>query len=63
MSGKTERCGWLKDRYGLSWQVIPSALGEMLQDKDPAKSRRVMQAMLQMDKIDIKRLRQAYDQG
>jgi predicted 3-demethylubiquinone-9 3-methyltransferase (glyoxalase superfamily) len=61
--GKKERCGWLKDRYGLSWQVIPSALGQMLQDKDPAKSRRVMQAMLQMDKIDIKRLKQAYEQG
>jgi predicted 3-demethylubiquinone-9 3-methyltransferase (glyoxalase superfamily) len=61
--GKKDRCGWLRDRYGLSWQVIPSALGEMLQDKDPAKSRRVMQAMLQMDKIEIRRLREAYDQG
>ena len=60
--GEKSRCGWLKDKYGLSWQVIPSALGEMLQDKDPAKSKRVMQAMLQMDKIDIARLKQAYDQ-
>jgi predicted 3-demethylubiquinone-9 3-methyltransferase (glyoxalase superfamily) len=59
--GKKERCGWLRDRYGLSWQVIPSALGKMLGDKDPEKSKRVMQAMLQMDKIDIKRLQQAYD--
>jgi predicted 3-demethylubiquinone-9 3-methyltransferase (glyoxalase superfamily) len=57
--GKKERCGWLKDRYGLSWQIIPSALGKMLGDKDPEKSKRVMQAMLQMDKIDIKRLQQA----
>jgi predicted 3-demethylubiquinone-9 3-methyltransferase (glyoxalase superfamily) len=61
--GKKERCGWLKDQYGLSWQVIPSALGKMLQDKDPAKADRVMKAMLQMDKIDIKRLQQAYDRG
>ena len=59
--GKTSRCGWLKDKYGLSWQVIPTALGKMLQDKDPKKSQRVMQAMLQMDKIDIARLKQAYD--
>jgi predicted 3-demethylubiquinone-9 3-methyltransferase (glyoxalase superfamily) len=59
--GKKERCGWLKDRYGLSWQIIPSALGKMLGDKDPEKSKRVMQAMLQLDKIDIKRLQQAYD--
>jgi predicted 3-demethylubiquinone-9 3-methyltransferase (glyoxalase superfamily) len=59
--GEKSRCGWLKDKYGLSWQVIPTALGEMLQDKDPQKSQRVMQAMLQMDKIDIARLKQAYD--
>lgn len=61
--GKKDRCGWLKDKYGLSWQIIPSALGRLLQDKDPEKSKQVMQAMLQMDKIDIKRLQQAYDQG
>jgi predicted 3-demethylubiquinone-9 3-methyltransferase (glyoxalase superfamily) len=60
--GKKDRCGWLRDKYGLSWQVIPSVLGEMLQDKDAEKSKRVMQAMLQMDKIDIKTLRQAYEQ-
>ena len=60
--GEKSRCGWLKDKYGLSWQVIPTALGEMLQDKDPGKSQRVMQAMLQMDKIDIARLKQAYDE-
>jgi predicted 3-demethylubiquinone-9 3-methyltransferase (glyoxalase superfamily) len=60
--GKKERCGWLKDKYGLSWQIIPSSLGEMMQDKDPAKSKRVMQAMLQMEKIDIAGLRKAYEQ-
>jgi predicted 3-demethylubiquinone-9 3-methyltransferase (glyoxalase superfamily) len=60
-AGEKSRCGWLKDKYGLSWQVIPTALGEMLQDKDPKKSQRVMQAMLQMTKIDIARLKQAYD--
>ena len=58
--GKKDRCGWLKDKYGLSWQIIPSALGKMLGDKDPEKSKRVMEAMLQMDKINIKRL-QAYE--
>jgi predicted 3-demethylubiquinone-9 3-methyltransferase (glyoxalase superfamily) len=59
--GEKQRCGWLKDKYGLSWQIIPSALGRMLQDKDAEKARRVMKAMLQMDKIDIQRLKQAYD--
>lgn len=59
--GEKGRCGWLKDKYGLSWQVNPRVLGEMLQDKDPEKSRRVMEAMLKMDKIDIKTLKQAYD--
>ena len=58
--GEEEQCGWLKDKYGLSWQIIPVALMEMLQDKDPEKSKRVMEAMLQMQKIDIKTLRQAY---
>jgi predicted 3-demethylubiquinone-9 3-methyltransferase (glyoxalase superfamily) len=55
-------CGrsWLKDKYGLSWQIVPTALVEMLQDKDAKKSNRVMQAMLQMDKIDIETLRRAY---
>ena len=61
--GEKGRCGWLKDKYGLSWQVNPTVLGEMLQDKDPEKSKRVMEAMLQMDKIDIKSLKQAYDRG
>jgi predicted 3-demethylubiquinone-9 3-methyltransferase (glyoxalase superfamily) len=60
--GEKSRCGWLKDKYGLSWQVVPTALGEMLQDKDPKKSQRVMQSMLQMNKIDIAGLKQAYDQ-
>ena len=60
--GEKSRCGWLKDIYGVSWQVVPSALGEMLQDKDPEKSKRVIKAMLQMDKIDIKTLKQAYEQ-
>jgi predicted 3-demethylubiquinone-9 3-methyltransferase (glyoxalase superfamily) len=61
--GEKGRCGWLKDKYGLSWQVIPSVLGEMLHDKDAEKAKRVRKAMLQMDKIDIKSLKQAYDQG
>ncbi len=59
--GQPQRCGWLKDRFGLSWQIIPSVLGEMLGDKDPEKSRRVMQAMLGMVKLDIQGLRRAYD--
>jgi predicted 3-demethylubiquinone-9 3-methyltransferase (glyoxalase superfamily) len=58
--GAPQRCGWLKDKYGLSWQIIPKALGEMLGDKNPQKSQRVMQAMLQMNKIDIQRLKEAY---
>lgn len=58
--GEKQRCGWLKDKYGVSWQIIPTALGEMLQDKDAEKSSNVMRAMLQMDKIDIDILRRAY---
>ncbi len=58
---KAQQCGWLKDKYGLSWQIYPPVLGEMLQDKDPEKSKRVMQAMLQMKKIDIAELKKAYD--
>jgi len=61
--GEEGQCGWLKDKYGLSWQIVPSVLGKMLQDKDPEKSQRVMKAMLQMHKIDIERLKQAYDRG
>ena len=57
--GEKSRCGWLKDKYGLSWQIVPTVLGKLMQDKDPEKSKRVMQAMLQMDKLDIKRLKQA----
>jgi len=60
--GRTDRCGWLQDKYGLSWQIVPVVLGEMLQDKDSGKSRRVMKAMMQMEKIDIARLKQAYEQ-
>jgi predicted 3-demethylubiquinone-9 3-methyltransferase (glyoxalase superfamily) len=59
--GEPSRCGWLKDKFGLSWQIVPTVLGRMLQDKDPQKAVRVMQAMLQMDKIDINRLKQAYE--
>jgi predicted 3-demethylubiquinone-9 3-methyltransferase (glyoxalase superfamily) len=59
--GEESQCGWLKDRYGLSWQIIPTALMEMLGDEDPAKARRVMEAMLTMRKIDIAALRRAYE--
>ena len=58
--GEKGPCGWLKDRFGVSWQIIPTALGELLGDPDPEKANRVMQAMLQMSKIDIATLRQAY---
>jgi len=58
--GKTNRCGWLDDKFGLTWQIIPSLLGKYLQDKDRAKAGRVMQAMLQMEKIDIAGLKRAY---
>lgn len=61
--GQKSRCGWLQDKYGLSWQIIPTALGKLLSGPDPEKSKRAMQAMLQMDKIDIQRLQQVYDQG
>jgi len=57
--GEKQQCGWLKDKYGLSWQIIPTALGELLHDKDPQKSKRVMEAMLKMKKIDIKLLKEA----
>ena len=60
--GEISQCGWLKDKYGLSWQIVPTALGQMLGDKDPQKSQNVMQAMLQMTKIDIAALRRAYEQ-
>jgi predicted 3-demethylubiquinone-9 3-methyltransferase (glyoxalase superfamily) len=60
--GEEGQCGWLKDRFGLSWQVNPTILGELLSDPDPAKSKRVMQAMLTMKKIDIAGLKKAYNQ-
>ena len=60
--GEEGPCGWLKDKYGLSWQVNPTILGKMLSDPDPKKSRRVMEAMLRMKKIDIAALKQAYAQ-
>jgi predicted 3-demethylubiquinone-9 3-methyltransferase (glyoxalase superfamily) len=61
--GEKQRCGWLKDKYGISWQIIPSALGRLMGDRDPEKSKRVMQAMLQMSKIDIDGLQRAHSQG
>ena len=61
--GEEGQCGWLKDKYGLSWQIVPSALGELLNDPDAEKAGRVMNAMLQMKKIDIAGLRSAYEQG
>jgi predicted 3-demethylubiquinone-9 3-methyltransferase (glyoxalase superfamily) len=59
--GEQLQCGWLKDRFGLSWQIIPSVLGELLGDEDPEKANRVMSAMLQMGKIEIDGLRRAYE--
>lgn len=59
---KAQQCGWLKDKHGLSWQIVPKVLVKLLSDPDPAKSQRVMQAMLQMKKIDINALKQAYEQ-
>jgi predicted 3-demethylubiquinone-9 3-methyltransferase (glyoxalase superfamily) len=58
--GKTEPCGWVKDRYGLSWQIVPRALGEMIKDKDRARAKRVAEAMLKMTKIDLAQLKKAY---
>lgn len=59
--GEESQCGWLKDKYGLSWQIVPSALGRYLNDPDPVKAQRVMQAMLKMRKIDVDGLKQAYE--
>jgi predicted 3-demethylubiquinone-9 3-methyltransferase (glyoxalase superfamily) len=61
--GRKDRCGWLTDKYGLSWQIVPSVLGKLLHDKDAEKAKRVMTAMLQMDKLNIERLQQAYDRA
>ncbi len=60
--GEIEQCGWLRDKYGVSWQIVPTVLGELLSDPDPEKSERVMKAMLQMNKIDTKGLKRAYEQ-
>jgi predicted 3-demethylubiquinone-9 3-methyltransferase (glyoxalase superfamily) len=60
--GEKQRCGWLKDKYGVSWQIVPTILGQLLQDKDAEKSKRVMNAMLQMNKLDIAGLKRAYEQ-
>jgi predicted 3-demethylubiquinone-9 3-methyltransferase (glyoxalase superfamily) len=59
--GETMQCGWLKDKFGISWQIIPKALGELLGDKDPQKSQRVMKAMMKMIKIDVAELKRAYE--
>jgi predicted 3-demethylubiquinone-9 3-methyltransferase (glyoxalase superfamily) len=59
--GQPVQCGWLKDKFGVSWQIVPEALSRMMKDKDPAKSKRVMEALMQMVKFDIEKLRQAYD--
>lgn len=59
--GQESRCGWLKDRFGVSWQIVPTVLGELLNGQDPAKSQRAMQAMLAMNKLDIARLQEAYN--
>jgi predicted 3-demethylubiquinone-9 3-methyltransferase (glyoxalase superfamily) len=58
--GKKVQCGWLTDKFGLSWQIVPTILGELMSDKDPVKSQRVMQAMLKMVKLDINKLKAAY---
>jgi predicted 3-demethylubiquinone-9 3-methyltransferase (glyoxalase superfamily) len=59
--GETQRCGWLKDKFGVSWQIVPPILSELLNDEDDEKSNRVMQAMLKMSKLDIKALKEAYE--
>lgn len=59
--GQIQQCGWLQDKFGVSWQIVPTALGELMRDKDPEKSKRVMQAMLKMKKLDIAELRRAYE--
>lgn len=60
--GEKSRCGWLTDKFGLSWQIVPSILGDLLDDANPEKAERVRNAMLQMNKLDIEGLQQAYDQ-
>jgi predicted 3-demethylubiquinone-9 3-methyltransferase (glyoxalase superfamily) len=61
--GSHSQCGWLKDKFGLSWQIVPSVLTNLLADKDPAKSKRVMEAMLKMTKLDIAALKRAHEQA
>lgn len=61
--GRKDRCGWLQDKYGLSWQIVPAILGKLMADPDPKKSSRVMQAMMQMEKLDIRGLQQAAQQA
>jgi predicted 3-demethylubiquinone-9 3-methyltransferase (glyoxalase superfamily) len=60
--GEKQRCGWLRDKFGVSWQVVPTVLGQLLQDKDAEKPKRVMNAMLQMDKLEIASLKRANEQ-
>jgi predicted 3-demethylubiquinone-9 3-methyltransferase (glyoxalase superfamily) len=59
-SGEEAECGWLKDRYGLSWQIVPAVLGEMMSDPDPARSQKVMEALVKMKKLDLAELEKAY---
>jgi predicted 3-demethylubiquinone-9 3-methyltransferase (glyoxalase superfamily) len=60
--GEKQRCGWLKDKFGVTWQIVPTALGKLMEDKDPARVKRVTMAMLQMTKIEIEGLKRAYEQ-
>ncbi len=61
--GEKQQCGWLRDKYGVTWQIVPTVLGKLLHDGDPARSKRVMEAMLKMNKLDIKKLEEAYEQA
>lgn len=61
--GKPDRCGWLRDKFGVSWQIIPDTLGTLLYDKNPVKAQNVMNAMMQMEKIDIQQLKDAYEKA
>lgn len=61
--GQTEQCGWLRDGYGLYWQIVPAALGAMMKDKGRARAKRVAEAMLKMTKLDIAELKKAYEGG
>ncbi len=61
IDGKESQCGWLKDKFGMSWQIVPTIFGKLMSDPDPVKSQRVLQAMLKMKKMDISKLQEAYD--